>query len=273
MKIHLITWNMHSTRDTLPPLLTGDADLTIISLQEALSMPANFSHSYGYSKEASVGGLRTIVLSRKPMNVTFTTIGLGPLCFPNKGYIITSVNGGILHVNLHLKPHPENQRTRMKQIRSILGAMAGRDPGTILLSGDFNFRMVNGVDQGREFRSTYDFFYESPIQFPPTYKYRKGILDARRTPSYCDRILVASKATVTWHKYNSMDSVISSDHKPVYAVIDVEDNPQGGKLLAVPALNTSLLERLTSLQDFLWRKYVTILLLAVFFVGAALRKR
>lgn len=76
----------------------------------------------------------------------------------------------------------------------------------------------------------FDGFVEPEIHFPPTYKYirQTSMYDERtekkvRAPSWCDRILysirdkdamVQSPVTVT--EYNSVQSLISSDHKPVY---------------------------------------------------------
>ncbi|XP_078489158.1 phosphatidylinositol polyphosphate 5-phosphatase type IV [Ciona intestinalis] len=71
-------------------------------------------------------------------------------------------------------------------------------------------------------------FYEAPINFLPTYKFNPDSdqYDTSvklRVPSYTDRILHRSKteSDVTCLRYNSVQNIRSSDHRPVYAVYDV----------------------------------------------------
>ena len=79
-------------------------------------------------------------------------------------------------------------------------------------------------------------FKEAPITFPPTYKYDVGsqLFDSsrkKRTPSYTDRILYRCKnikPKIDSHNgliqclfYESVRSICSSDHKPVYGVYAV----------------------------------------------------
>lgn len=65
-------------------------------------------------------------------------------------------------------------------------------------------------------------FYEPPITFAPTFKVERGTRDKfnkRRTPSWCDRVLVHSlpNCVATAVSYKSVDTILSSDHVPVFA--------------------------------------------------------
>ena len=74
-------------------------------------------------------------------------------------------------------------------------------------------------------------FIEPPITFPPTYKYLRdaSLYDQRpekklRTPAWCDRILYRlrdpprqnQQIPVVITEYEDVNSVLGSDHKPVY---------------------------------------------------------
>lgn len=84
---------------------------------------------------------------------------------------------------------------------------------------------------------------EAPITFPPTYKYNQGTqtFDSskkQRVPSYTDRILfqslckelrkkkkslddISETSSIECLVYDSLRSICSSDHKPVYALFAV----------------------------------------------------
>ena len=77
-------------------------------------------------------------------------------------------------------------------------------------------------------------FIESPITFPPTYKYAKGSneYDSRsrrgiREPAWCDRVLFTSqlsgegKPLIQSERYDSFQEANSSDHKPVFSILTV----------------------------------------------------
>ena len=67
------------------------------------------------------------------------------------------------------------------------------------------------------------YYTEGPLHFKPTYKYDvgKNIYDTSskgRIPSWTDRILyIPKKGVVECIAYNSVDSITTSDHRPVYA--------------------------------------------------------
>lgn len=65
-------------------------------------------------------------------------------------------------------------------------------------------------------------FIEAPLNFKPTYKYDVGtnIYDSgpkQRIPSWTDRILYVPSADLHCIAYNCDNSIMTSDHKPVYA--------------------------------------------------------
>ena len=93
-------------------------------------------------------------------------------------------------------------------------------------------------------------FSEARIEFQPTYKYliNTGIYNAKRCPSWCDRILFLSTYEDAEHlhllrtnsthslpvidKYESINSLLLSDHRPVYLRISIPFDPP--KLIISP---------------------------------------
>lgn len=105
----------------------------------------------------------------------------------------------------------------------------------------FNFRLTSVLADGAAFKG----FKEAKIQFPPTYKYDVGtqLFDTsskQRAPAYTDRILYKYKlpplgfrrssnvnsdgrpnsppSPIKCIAYDSVQSIVSSDHKPVWAL-------------------------------------------------------
>lgn len=76
-------------------------------------------------------------------------------------------------------------------------------------------------------KSSFYGFVEPPISFAPTYKFRtKTMYDTKRIPSWCDRILhlpYSQPAKVI--KYDSVPDIDTSDHKPVYQILEVPNSP------------------------------------------------
>eukprot|EP01132_Coremiostelium_polycephalum_P007495 gene7495-9211_t len=72
-------------------------------------------------------------------------------------------------------------------------------------------------------------FKEPPITFAPTYKMERGQSrkytdEKQRVPSWCDRILHKSlpyTQAINCLKYNSAETILTSDHVPVYGIFDV----------------------------------------------------
>jgi hypothetical protein len=71
-----------------------------------------------------------------------------------------------------------------------------------------------------------------PPAFAPTFKVAKGggAYDAKRAPSWCDRVLVhesaALRGTATVETFDARPAVTSSDHKPVAAVLSLAPPPR-----------------------------------------------
>ncbi|KAH8097961.1 hypothetical protein JL720_880 [Aureococcus anophagefferens] len=71
-----------------------------------------------------------------------------------------------------------------------------------------------------------------PPAFAPTFKVAKGggTYNAKRAPSWCDRVLVhesaALKGTATVETFDARPAVASSDHKPVAAVLSLAPPPR-----------------------------------------------
>ena len=65
-------------------------------------------------------------------------------------------------------------------------------------------------------------FHEGRIDFPPTYKYKKGgsQFNWKRTPAWCDRILCRGDCAVS--SYACVSETTCSDHKPVMAVVELQ---------------------------------------------------
>lgn len=229
MKVFSITWNTHGTKEL--PSFHSTADIVTISLQECYRSPniGNIQKSFRHVASESMFGLQTIILSKSRVKVNATRIGLGPCGFVNKGFIVTRINRTILHVNTHLQAHSSNHNKRLLQLRTILEfcrAMDAEQPiNTIILSGDFNFRMEGGIDQSADFLRLFPQFKEPEIKFQPTYKYEGNVLVSSRVPSYCDRVFVASKHNLVFLAYTSMSQVIVSDHKPVICEFSVKNSP------------------------------------------------
>lgn len=69
-------------------------------------------------------------------------------------------------------------------------------------------------------------YEEAEIKFPPSYKYKKqsnAITDKNRVPSYTDRILHSGlcKNSLNILSYDSESEIVWSDHKPVFAQLEV----------------------------------------------------
>ena len=71
---------------------------------------------------------------------------------------------------------------------------------------------------------------EGEINFPPTYKFALGsnnyLNDSEklRIPLYKDRILLCNKRGITNISYKNIPSLIYSDHRPVQACFEIENN-------------------------------------------------
>eukprot|EP01120_Amphizonella_sp_Union-15-10_P001255 TRINITY_DN11309_c0_g1_i1.p1 TRINITY_DN11309_c0_g1~~TRINITY_DN11309_c0_g1_i1.p1 ORF type:complete len:430 (+),score=83.95 TRINITY_DN11309_c0_g1_i1:84-1373(+) len=89
-------------------------------------------------------------------------------------------------------------------------------------------QLINEKGEGRCFLD----FEEGPVRFRPTYRYKKGFADLStekregvpRQPAWCDRILWKSvnKNSIRQHEYGGSYTIMSSDHRPVFATFSVD---------------------------------------------------
>lgn len=219
-----------------------------------------FFKSYYYMKIERFCGLVTVILSNHSFHTIRIFVPLSPFYF-NKGAIITNViinKMSILVINLHLEHGCRNHCRRVKQMKKIINAINGQY-NYIFICGDFNSRVDIGyvlssfdelqliknnthnckyvddkldtiidefkkADQMRLFRKIFN-FEESAIDFLPTYKYcvNTNRYNLKRTPSWCDRILYRSVGNLCCNYYKSVNTVTSSDHKPVISLFEIEE--------------------------------------------------
>ncbi|CAH8511130.1 unnamed protein product [Heterobilharzia americana] len=110
-----------------------------------------------------------------------------------------------------------------------------------LLSAD---ELLNAQAEGVIFRN----FNEGRIRFPPTYKYdlNSDVYDSsdkQRVPSYTDRILFMSKRkeSLICLDYNCINTIRSSDHRPVFALFSLLLKPGSDNIaLAAGAFNRDI---------------------------------
>lgn len=179
----------------------------------------------------------------------------------NKGALTARFDykdSSICCICVHLTAHQNKVTERMKDINDIYSKTRFSAHHTPTISdhdyqywiGDFNFRIdcsyletiARIKNKDLEFLLTQDQlkkqmtrgalfkdFVEAPILFNPTYKYDVGTdqyesSDAKRVPSWCDRILFYSKPQLYLKPlaYNSGDALYISDHKPVLGLFDFD---------------------------------------------------
>ena len=121
----------------------------------------------------------------------------------------------------------------------------------VFWSGDLNFRLeqsrevvIREVQDGasvlefdqlnylRQEGLIFKGYIESEITFPPTYKYDVGTNEfdtssKLRTPAYTDRILYKSNKSTKVNAiyYDSVQDILTSDHKPVWGIWEVTIRP------------------------------------------------
>eukprot|EP00090_Calanus_glacialis_P024250 TRINITY_DN37662_c0_g1_i1.p1 TRINITY_DN37662_c0_g1~~TRINITY_DN37662_c0_g1_i1.p1 ORF type:complete len:731 (-),score=111.96 TRINITY_DN37662_c0_g1_i1:103-2295(-) len=169
-----------------------------------------------------------------------------------------------MFVNSHLTAHQENVKDRVKDLKKIY-AMLNLPKTLPLKKrhelfdsydccfwcGDLNFRLeqtreeiIRDIEDGVSVLETdqlgwlmskgtiFRGFKEHPINFRPTYKYDPGTdkfdtSSKQRIPSYTDRILYkhSSSTPVRPLHYDSVQGVVTSDHKPVWGMFEVRIRP------------------------------------------------
>jgi len=210
-----------------------------------------------------VGVLSLVYIRRKWMpkldNLKIDQLGVGFMgAGKNKGAIACwfEIDGKtFLHLNVHLESGQKAVGARnanVKVIRESLIAKHKITPDYVIFAGDMNYRLDIGdmeiatqairendlkllldADQlkkqmqaSTKEEQLFTGFHESPITFPPTYrflkfshKYDQGQSGKIRIPAWCDRILYSAKdaSTIAAHFYTAAP-LVSSDHKPVSAL-------------------------------------------------------
>ncbi|KAH8859507.1 72 kDa inositol polyphosphate 5-phosphatase [Schistosoma japonicum] len=104
--------------------------------------------------------------------------------------------------------------------------------------------LLNAQSQGTVFQN----FDEGRICFPPTYKFdiNSDVYDSsekQRVPSYTDRILFLSKqkGNLICLEYNYINTIRSSDHRPVFAIFSLILKPGSDNIaLAAGAFNREI---------------------------------
>ncbi|KAJ2211580.1 hypothetical protein EV179_005391 [Coemansia sp. RSA 487] len=108
-------------------------------------------------------------------------------------------------------------------------AIDSGDAGGSIAQGEY--RSLLGLDQLRIAmmnKQAFSGFEEADIGFAPTYKYMLGTneYDAKRRPAWCDRVLwwtrPGCEGGVSCNDYSSVESLTTSDHKPVRACLGVD---------------------------------------------------
>ena len=178
----------------------------------------------------------------------------------NKGYVTFTLEYNFKYLISfavgHLEAGKSSNQERIETLRQILERKINnkqshnkfKNSDYWLILGDLNFRIETSFDssfrmiQNKEYRDLirYDQFYvyckrekdlalakEGEINFSPTYKYVPGSnnyindSDNIRISSYTDRILFCNKIGITNISYNSIPTVIYSDHRPVQGCYEV----------------------------------------------------
>ncbi|KAI8014096.1 Type IV inositol polyphosphate 5-phosphatase 11 [Camellia lanceoleosa] len=172
-------------------------------------------------------------------------------------------NGTLMvFISCHLSAHTRNVEERNSQFRNISDSLFSKiwnpfsRPAQITIwLGDLNYRLqginafparsliqenlhklLTGKDQllqEAERGQIFSGYCEGTLAFKPTYKYDIGsnsydTSNKVRVPSWTDRILFkiedVDKINATLHSYESIDTIRSSDHKPVKAHLCLQVN-------------------------------------------------
>lgn len=109
----------------------------------------------------------------------------------------------------------------------------------------------------RKAKRTFQGFEESPIHFPPTYKYRQSDIipvqqageeplvyqwTTHRFPSWCDRILYLSTANVKVNGYKALPLQHTSDHRPVALSFSIQKTARQTEISSPYSLNPQFAE-------------------------------
>ncbi len=175
----------------------------------------------------------------------------------NKGgvsILLNIYNLNIMIINCHLAARKDYSTKRNDNFKRIVDKFItiNKQIDFIIFMGDLNYRLntdkfnIETIKQNyKEYlifdqlifernnnRLKVDYFLEGEINFLPTFKYKNGTDEFDNSkkdnnPAWTDRILFLKKNTiknvfdVSLKKYDSMQNIIMSDHKPVYAYFEL----------------------------------------------------
>lgn len=173
------------------------------------------------------------------------------------GVQISYLSTTLVFISCHLAAHAKQMTNRNNDVGLILKSLglgnpnydAGHQFDHCFFMGDLNYRIESfewseaaklieeqkwptlfAKDQlhtAQESGKVLYGFTEPPLTFAPTFKVDRGTrhsYNRMRTPSWCDRILLHSlpNCSATSLAYNSVDSILTSDHVPIYATWKVQ---------------------------------------------------
>ena len=206
--------------------------------------------------QAALVGLLNLVFVKDEIagnvsNLAFQQVKLGLKGFTgNKGALAFRFeiwDNSLCFINVHLPPHKQNLKLRNENLmlinRSLKFAICDSffsvsEHSHAFWLGDFNYRIDElNTDQiikllnkndltkllhfdqlvtSRKFHSILADYHEPEILFNPTFKYLIGSNqhNYKRDPAWCDRILFRGPSTS--NRYDSCDSILLSDHKPIF---------------------------------------------------------
>ncbi|TIB74442.1 DNase I-like protein [Wallemia mellicola] len=212
---------------------------------------------YSSVSQAAFSNLTLLIYARPKIlssieGTTTSSVGFGVgNIMSNKGAVstrLTLTNGEVYtFVNAHLAAHDEFLERRNQDYRTLVSRLSPSiyDTNHLFVFGDLNYRLKANPDQkivdldklSNDDQLTQEMQKGNTMiglqegeffSFLPTYKYHVGTVDGvnnKRTPSWTDRVLYASSSTASKTLfYDSFPNITISDHKPVTAIVSLDDD-------------------------------------------------
>ncbi|KAF8248115.1 DNase I-like protein [Wilcoxina mikolae CBS 423.85] len=199
--------------------------------------------------------------------VQWAGVGLGVGGMGNKGAVALRLRAGGVEVTVvgaHWAPDEWQAERRDQDWKNLVQNLVFDDGrqiypkdrnGCLFVMGDLNYRTsdtrpptgcefptpqagfeawseqwkLDQLGKRRREGKTLHHLQEAEVEFPPTYKFEMehGGYSKRRWPSWTDRILFLPSQVVSVARYDSIQAYNGSDHKPVYAVVEIEVGDEG----------------------------------------------
>ncbi|KAH3681276.1 hypothetical protein WICPIJ_007762 [Wickerhamomyces pijperi] len=171
------------------------------------------------------------------------------------------------NLDILYRTFPELQPHHSQDIQQPMLSTSEAQPNQhVFLLGDLNLRCDNYIINKTLENFKYDELAlhhtshpliaqltESKVTFQQSYKYQVGtesVLNEKRNPSWCDRILyLKDYESVKVHKYGSVMSCTSSDHKPVFLQITVPERKTSSESITASAMAQELQARHNPYSD------------------------